>query len=112
MISSNYKETKLQLIKLGKMDRNLEKLIKECIKDLDELVEYEKLFGNRQPKALTDVETAVTQNTREIVSTCAACIKGQSINLTTNTIMTIQQKLSENDTKLEEFKTLLKQILK
>jgi hypothetical protein len=112
MISDHYKETKLQLTRLGKMDSELEKLMKECIKDLDETVEYEKLFTGKQPKVLTDTTTAVTQNTRNIVSICANCIRNDKMNLTTRDIMLIQQKLAENDKKLNEFKTLLRQIIK
>ncbi len=112
MISSHYKETKLQLMKLGKMDRDLEKLIKECINDLDEAVGYEKLFTSNQPQTLTDMTTAVTQNTRDIVIICASCIRNQKMNLTTSDIMLIRKKLDDNDTKLNDFKTLLKQIIK
>ena len=108
---TNLNETKEQLRKLGRLDEDLNVLIEECIKDLDQAKGYEKLFGNL-PRSLIELEDGVAKNTRDIVTICIPCIKGNRMIITTSDLNVIKQKLSDNDRLLDSFQTLIRQIIK
>ncbi len=108
---TNLEETKEQLRKLGRLDKDLNTLIEECIKDLDQAKGYEKFFGN-MPRSLVELEDGIAKNTRDIVTICIPCIKGKSMTITTSDLNVIKQKLSDNDRLLDGFQTLIRQILK
>jgi hypothetical protein len=111
MLSGTFEEVKEQLSKIGRLDRELNLLMRECIKDLTQARDYEKLFSNL-PKPLVETQNGVIKNTREIVSICIPRIKGTAIELTTSDINVIKQKLEDNDRLLNEFQALLRQNLK
>lgn len=111
MLAGVYDDVKLQLKKLGRMNSELKKLVDECLRDLDQANNYEKLFMNT-PKALADTQNGIIQNTRDIVKICVPRIKGTTIQLTTSDINEIKHKLDENDQLLNKFQALVKESIK
>lgn len=111
MLSGHFKDVKTTLMRLGKLEPELETQMKRCIRQLSQATEYEKLFSNA-PKALVDLQTGVSQNSRDIITICINRTNNKLAPLTTSDFNLINQKLDDNDRLLKDFDDQIKQVLK
>lgn len=112
MLSEHFNEIKTKIMRLSKIDPDLELPMKRCIRQLSKASEYERLFGNKKPQLLVDMQTGLSQNSRDIIMICLDRAKCGNTPLTTSDMNLINQKLEDSDRLINNFDAQIKQILK
>lgn len=107
MLSDHFKELKTKMMRIGKIDPNLEIPMRKCIRHLSQAVNFEELFLGETSQILLDLQTGISQNSRDIITICLRTKK-----ITASDITEIQQKIDDNERLIEEFKAKVnKQII-
>jgi len=111
MLSDYFKELKTKLMRIGKIDPDLEIPMKKCIRHLSQAVNFEDLFLGKAPQILLDLQTGISQNSRDIITICLNRSTDGTQKITTSDITQIQQKIDDNERLIKEFETKVKQII-
>lgn len=111
MLSDYSKELKTKLMRIGKIDPDLEPLMKQCIRQLAQAVNYEDLFFGKSNQVLADLQTGISQNSRDIISVCLNRPLDSTHKITTSDVNLIRSKVEDNERLVKEFETKIKQII-